>query len=267
MKNIAIILDISKVNDMKSYVNKTPKCLFEILDKTILDMVSENVNCSSFDDIIYILNESDFSNVSNHLKNQKIYMIKDNQNIFDFIKDNCSLSDYDNILFIDYCLPLLTSKSIDEILKNHISNSFDLSCFEGLYLIRNDKIIKNSTFELLKDKLQKVCLIDIISNEETRIINNRINLEFAIQITRSRINQKHMLNGVTIVDSKTTYIGNNVRIGNDTIIYPNTHIYGNSMIGIGCELGPNSYIIDSFIDNGANIANSIVKNQSIKNIK
>ena len=43
---------------------------------------------------------------------------------------------------------------------------------------------------------------------------------------RKRINESHMVNGVTIIDPNSTYIEADVEIGNDTILYPGTNVSG-----------------------------------------
>lgn len=73
-------------------------------------------------------------------------------------------------------------------------------------------------------------------------INDRINLAYASKVIRKRINQKLMLNGVSMEDPATTYISPDVHIGRDTIIYPNTTIMGNTTIGEGNRIGPNVHI-------------------------
>ena len=81
---------------------------------------------------------------------------------------------------------------------------------------------------------------------------------------QKRINEKHMLNGISIVDPDTTYIGSDVVIGNDTTIYPNTFLYGHSIVGTNCNIGPNSYIVDSIIDNDVSIKNSVIETQTLR---
>ena len=63
-----------------------------------------------------------------------------------------------------------------------------------------------------------------------------LNLAEAEEILRKRINEKHMDNGVTLIDPKTTYIGIDVEIGKDTIIYPNNILEGKTNIGENCTL-------------------------------
>jgi bifunctional UDP-N-acetylglucosamine pyrophosphorylase/glucosamine-1-phosphate N-acetyltransferase len=54
-----------------------------------------------------------------------------------------------------------------------------------------------------------------------------------------------MLAGVTLVNPESTYIEPGVRIGRDTVIWPNSYLRGSTIIGEGCEIGPNTIIEDS----------------------
>lgn len=78
-------------------------------------------------------------------------------------------------------------------------------------------------------------------------INDRVQLAEAGEILKQRINRKHMLNGVTIIDPNNTYIGPDVVIGADTIIYPGNYIVGRTTIGENNEIKSNNYIEDSII--------------------
>lgn len=99
--------------------------------------------------------------------------------------------------------------------------------------------------------------------EETLGVNSRIELAEAEQILKNRINRKHMENGVTIIDSNSTYIGSDVEIGRDTIIYPGNVIEGKTVIGENCMLYPNSRIADSIIGSGVSIQSSVILESSI----
>ena len=72
-----------------------------------------------------------------------------------------------------------------------------------------------------------------------------------------------MENGVTLIDPKTTYIGIDVEIGKDTIIYPNNILEGNTKIGNNCLLYQNSRIADSIIGDEVDIQSSVILNSSI----
>ncbi|QCX33739.1 bifunctional UDP-N-acetylglucosamine diphosphorylase/glucosamine-1-phosphate N-acetyltransferase GlmU [Caloramator sp. E03] len=95
-------------------------------------------------------------------------------------------------------------------------------------------------------------------------VNSRIQLYEASVVMRDRINIRLMNEGVTIIDPKSTYIDANVKIGMDTIIYPNVIIEGNTLIGEECIIGPNSRIVDSIIENGVECQSSIILNSLVK---
>lgn len=80
------------------------------------------------------------------------------------------------------------------------------------------------------------------NNEEIFGINSRIHLAEATKIMQKRINEKHMINGVTIVDPATTYISADTEIGQDTIIFPATYIEGKNKIGKNCKIGPCAHL-------------------------
>ena len=79
-------------------------------------------------------------------------------------------------------------------------------------------------------------------NTEILSLNTKVQLEMLTRILRIKINTKLMNKGVTIEDTNTTYIYDDVEIGMDTIIYPNTTIKSGVVIGENCKIGPNAYI-------------------------
>ncbi|WP_297232899.1 DapH/DapD/GlmU-related protein [uncultured Flavonifractor sp.] len=50
--------------------------------------------------------------------------------------------------------------------------------------------------------------------------------------------------GVRIMDPNTCYVGPRVKVGEGTVILPGTILRGETVIGAGCELGPNSMVRD-----------------------
>ncbi len=80
------------------------------------------------------------------------------------------------------------------------------------------------------------------NNEEIFGINSRLHLAEATKIMQKRINEKHMVNGVTIVDPSTTYISSDTEIGQDTVIFPSTYIEGKNKIGKNCKIGPCAHL-------------------------
>ncbi len=69
-------------------------------------------------------------------------------------------------------------------------------------------------------------------------INTRADLARVQTVMRSRVLERFMLGGVTIMDPYTTYIDDSAQIGQDTVVYPHTVIEAGVKVGRGCELGP-----------------------------
>lgn len=94
-------------------------------------------------------------------------------------------------------------------------------------------------------------------------VNDRLALSEVEGHMRQRINKTHMLNGVTIIDPASTYIGADVVIGADTILYPATLLKGKTVIGEDCVIGPSSEIEDSMIMDGAAVKHSVLSQASV----
>lgn len=93
---------------------------------------------------------------------------------------------------------------------------------------------------------------------ETLGINNRVQLAEAGRVLQQRINERHMLAGVTMTDPGLVWIGPDVQLGRDIMIEPMTRLMGATSIGDGCVLGPESRITDSAIGACCTIDSSIV---------
>lgn len=80
------------------------------------------------------------------------------------------------------------------------------------------------------------------NNEEIFGINSKAHLAEASKMLNNRIIQKHLDNGVQIVDPATTWISPETEIGADTIIYPSCYINGKNKIGKHCKIGPFAHL-------------------------
>ena len=80
-------------------------------------------------------------------------------------------------------------------------------------------------------------------------VNDRKQLAEANTLLRKIINNRHMLNGVSIVDPSSTYIGPHVEIGLDSIIEPGTHLVGSTKIGSNSTIGPNTRLTNVKVGN------------------
>nr|MBA3384409.1 bifunctional UDP-N-acetylglucosamine diphosphorylase/glucosamine-1-phosphate N-acetyltransferase GlmU [Actinomycetota bacterium] len=82
---------------------------------------------------------------------------------------------------------------------------------------------------------------------ETIGINNRVELAEAAAVLRDRINEAHMLNGVTIVDPATTWIDASVELEPDVVVHPFTVLRGATTVAAGAEIGPHAVAVDTVI--------------------
>jgi len=94
---------------------------------------------------------------------------------------------------------------------------------------------------------------------ETIGINTRVHLAEAELAMHQRINRAHMLAGVTIVDPASTYIEPGIKIGRDTVIWPNTYLRGKTVIGEGCVIGPNTIAEDTTVGDCCEILAAVMK--------
>ncbi len=94
-------------------------------------------------------------------------------------------------------------------------------------------------------------------------VNNKVQLSKAEQIMKSRINNRHMLAGVTIMNPDDTAIGADVKIEPDTVIMPGSQLKGRTSIASDCEIGPFAILENAEIERGAKISQSTVLNSFV----
>jgi bifunctional UDP-N-acetylglucosamine pyrophosphorylase/glucosamine-1-phosphate N-acetyltransferase len=78
-------------------------------------------------------------------------------------------------------------------------------------------------------------------------VNTRVELAAAAAELRDRINEGHMLAGVTIVDPGTTWIDAEVVLEPDAVIHPFTVLRGSTRVAAGAEVGPHAVLVDAIV--------------------
>lgn len=159
-----------------------------------------------------------------------------------------------------------TEREINEI--NTGTYCFDnAALFEALKKVSNDNVQGEyylpDVVEILKSQGDVVTAFQTSDFEETLGVNDRVALAEAERIMRTRINENHMRNGVTILDPMNTYIESDVVIGQDTIILPGTVLKGSTVIGTDCQIGPNTEIDTCEVGNETVIRQSAAYNSKI----
>jgi bifunctional UDP-N-acetylglucosamine pyrophosphorylase/glucosamine-1-phosphate N-acetyltransferase len=76
---------------------------------------------------------------------------------------------------------------------------------------------------------------------------------------RRRVNARWLDSGVTLVEPDATYIGPDVIIGRDTIIWPNTFLQGRATIGAECVIGPNTIVRDAAVGDRCRIEQLLIE--------
>jgi bifunctional UDP-N-acetylglucosamine pyrophosphorylase/glucosamine-1-phosphate N-acetyltransferase len=105
---------------------------------------------------------------------------------------------------------------------------------------------------LLVEDGEKVGAQPAFDAREAEGVNTRVELAAATAALRDRINEAHMLAGVTIVDPASTWIDPTVEVDSDSIVEPFTVLRGQTRVGAGASIGPHVVAVDSEI--GARVA-------------
>jgi len=86
---------------------------------------------------------------------------------------------------------------------------------------------------------------------ETDGVNTRAELAAAAALLRERINERHMLAGVTLVDPATTWIDDTVEIEPDVTIHPFVVLRGATRVASGAEIHPHTVALDAVVGRGS----------------
>lgn len=103
----------------------------------------------------------------------------------------------------------------------------------------------------------------IASAEETQGVNDRWQLALAERELRSRTNRHWLLNGVTMLDPRQTFVDVTVQLGRDVTLFPGTILQGRTRIGRGSEIGPDTRLVDCEVGEECTIENSVGREASV----
>jgi len=92
---------------------------------------------------------------------------------------------------------------------------------------------------------------------ETQGVNDRWQLAMAERQLRARTNRHWLLNGVTMLDPRQTFIDVTVEIGRDVTLYPGTILQGTTVIGDRCDVGPDTRLVDCAVASDARIEHTV----------
>ena len=92
---------------------------------------------------------------------------------------------------------------------------------------------------------------------ETQGVNDRWQLALAERELRARTNRAWLLNGVTMLDPRQTFVDVTVDIGQDVTLYPGTILQGSTVVGDRAEIGPDTRLVDCAVGTGAVVEHTV----------
>ncbi|MFD0897184.1 bifunctional UDP-N-acetylglucosamine diphosphorylase/glucosamine-1-phosphate N-acetyltransferase GlmU [Loigolactobacillus binensis] len=135
--------------------------------------------------------------------------------------------------------------------------------FAALHEVGNDnaqgEYYLTDVIGILKAKGEIVSAYRMKDFEESLGVNTRAALAQATAIMQRRINEQHMVNGVTLIDPAATYIEIGVEIGADTTIEAGVTLKGKTVIGSDCYISAGSTLRDAKIGNDVQITSSTIE--------
>ena len=109
---------------------------------------------------------------------------------------------------------------------------------------------------IARDKGHRTAALAIEDRWEVEGANDRVQLAQLGRKLNERILEKHMRNGVTIVDPHNTWIDVTVTLENDTTLLPGVQLHGTTSVATGTTIGPDTTLTDMTIETGATVIRS-----------
>ena len=156
-------------------------------------------------------------------------------------------------------------RKIHEVATNWIAFRRDL-LYATLPLLdrenRQREYYLNRAISILLDKGERV---DAVVCDTGGVLgaNTRAGLAGLETLIRRRTNESHMTAGIRLIDPAATYIDVDVRIGKDTVVYPNTFLETGVRIGTGCSIGPSAAIARSRIGDRSVVWFSVLEDATV----
>lgn len=91
---------------------------------------------------------------------------------------------------------------------------------------------------------------------ETVGVNDRVQLAVARSLMRDRLLRHAMLEGVTVTDPRTTWLGVDVTFEPDATVHQNTQLHGRTHLSGGAVVGPNVTLRDTWVGPSAHVVNA-----------
>lgn len=111
--------------------------------------------------------------------------------------------------------------------------------------------------------LSPVMAVDVEDYQEILGINDRKHLATASDILQTRVKDKWMKAGVTLIDANSITIDDTVELQAEVVIEPQTHLRGKTSIASGSRIGPGSLIENSQIGENVTVLYSVISDSIV----
>ena len=145
-------------------------------------------------------------------------------------------------------------------------------CFDQKFLLSalgvlgknnaQDEYYLTDAIALARKRKLVIAALPCIDDDEVMGVNSRYDLSVAEAVLRDRLNRAWMMEGVTMLSPRSIFIGCEVALGRDVVLYPGVRIEGRTTIGDGCTVYPGSRIVDSVIGNNVTVKDYCVIEES-----
>jgi len=98
---------------------------------------------------------------------------------------------------------------------------------------------------------------------ETQGVNDRAQLADAEAELRARTNRRWLMAGVTMLDPGQTFIDVTVELGRDVTLYPGTMLQGRTVVGTGCDIGPDARLVDCVVGDASVVEACVARDSEI----
>ena len=109
---------------------------------------------------------------------------------------------------------------------------------------------------ILREAGQRISAAVASDADDVHGINDRVQLAAAARVLSTRVNERLMRSGVTIVDPATTWISPEATVGRDAVIDRNCAIMPGCEVGARAVIGPDTTLIDTVVGDGASVLRS-----------
>ena len=178
--------------------------------------------------------------------------------------------------------PLITGESLKNLIDFHVNHKNVATILTATAdnpfgygrIIRNEngevtKIVEQKDANEFEQQVKEINTGTYVFDnkrlfEESLGVNDRVALATAEDVMRRRINQAHMVNGVTFQNPNATYIDVDVEIEPDVVIEANVTLKGQTKVGAESVLTNGTYIVDSTIGANTVITNSMIEHSVVE---